>query len=143
MPAIADRAVWKKVTKGQAGKGGDEETEKSWNRIEENQDGVWSTGEGAGYRTSVRDIVEIRGVEALRHSLDGKKLLKTYEIGMKILLRYPINEVDVVKLRLRKRDANLRQIRRYVINRDEEKVHTHSCPCCKAIESRTRKSCRM
>ena len=55
LPTIVDRAVWKKVTKGQPVRW-DKEVEKVWQEIGGNKDEVLSIGESAGYKTKVRDM---------------------------------------------------------------------------------------
>ena len=56
MPAIiVDRAVWKKVTKGQPERW-DKEVERVWQEMGRNKDEVLSIGKSTGYKTEVRDI---------------------------------------------------------------------------------------
>ena len=50
LPAIVDKAVWKKVTKGQPARW-DKEVERVWKEIRGNKDGVLSIGESPGYKT--------------------------------------------------------------------------------------------
>ena len=59
LPAIVDRAVWKKVTKGQPVRW-DKEVEIVWQEIGGNKDEVLSIGESAGYKTKVRNTTETR-----------------------------------------------------------------------------------
>ena len=56
LPAIVDRAVWKKVTKGQPVRW-DKEVERVWQEIGGNKDEVLSIGASAGYKTKVRDMI--------------------------------------------------------------------------------------
>ena len=65
MPAIVDRAVWKKVAKGQHVRW-DKEVDRVWQEIGGNKDEVPSIGESAGYKTKVRDMIETREKGALR-----------------------------------------------------------------------------
>ena len=87
LPAIVDRAVWKKVTRGQPVRW-DKEVEKVWQEIGGNKDEVLSIGESAGYMTKVRDMIETREKGALRCNVDKEEHLKIYGglkegIGMK------------------------------------------------------------
>ena len=74
LPAIVDRAVWKKVTKGQPVRW-DKEVEKVWQEIGGNKDEVLSIGESAGYKTNVRDMIETREKGALRCKVDKEDCL--------------------------------------------------------------------
>ena len=78
MPAIVDRAVWKKGTKGQTGIRWDKEVEKVWKGIGGNKVEVLSIGESAGYKTKARDVIEIKGTGPLRRKVDTEKHLKIY-----------------------------------------------------------------
>ena len=72
LPAVAHRAVWKKVTTVQPVRW-DKEVEKVWQEIGGNKDEVLSIGESAGYKTKVRDMIETREKGALRcKSRQGK-----------------------------------------------------------------------
>ena len=62
LPAVVDRAVWKKVTRGQPVRW-EKEVEKVWQEIGGNKDEVLSIGESAGYKTKVRDMIETRKKE--------------------------------------------------------------------------------
>ena len=75
LPAKVDRAVWKKVTKGQPVRW-DKEVEKVWQEIGGNKDEVLSIGESAGYMTKVRDMIETREKGALRCKVDLEEHLK-------------------------------------------------------------------
>ena len=59
LPAIVDRAVWTKVTKGQPVRW-DKGVERVWQEIGGNKDEALSIGESAGYKTKVRDMIETR-----------------------------------------------------------------------------------
>ena len=65
LPAIVDRAVWKKVSKGQPVRW-DNEVERVWQEIGGNKDEVLSIGESAGYNAEVRDMIETREKGAIR-----------------------------------------------------------------------------
>ena len=54
MPVIADKAVWEKVAKGQAGIRWDIVVEKAWKGIEGNQENIPSIEKFAGYKTEVK-----------------------------------------------------------------------------------------
>ena len=88
MPALVDGAVWKRVTKGQAVRW-DKEAEKVWKVMGGNKDEILvSIGERAGYKTTVRDMIEIAEKGALRCKVDKEQHMKIYGglregIGMK------------------------------------------------------------
>ena len=77
LPATADRAVWKKVTKGQPVRW-DIEVEGIWNEIGGNEDKVLSIGESVQCKATVRGMIEIREKEALRYKVDEREHLKIY-----------------------------------------------------------------
>ena len=54
LPAIADRTVWEKRTKGQAGIRWDNVVEKIWKDLGGNQDEVLSIEKFGGYKTEVK-----------------------------------------------------------------------------------------
>ena len=54
LPAIANRAVWEKVTKGGAALRWDSAVEKVWKDIEGNQEEILSVEKCAGYKTEVK-----------------------------------------------------------------------------------------
>ena len=67
LPAIADRAVWEKVTKGGAGTRWDSLVEKVWKDIGGNLEEIpLSIEKFAGYKTEVKERIEIRTRLALR-----------------------------------------------------------------------------
>ena len=51
MPAVADRGVWEKVTKGRAGKRWDSVVEEVWKDIGGNQEEILSIHGVGGYKT--------------------------------------------------------------------------------------------
>ena len=68
LPVIADMAVWEKVAKGRAGLRWDSEAEKVWKDIGGNQEDTLTT-ETPGYKTEVKEIIEIRERPALRNKV--------------------------------------------------------------------------
>ena len=56
MPAIADGAVWEKITKGRAGIRWDSVVEKVWKDIGGNKEDIPSIEKFAGYKTEVKEI---------------------------------------------------------------------------------------
>ena len=54
LPAIADRAVWEKLTKGRAGIRWDSVVEKVWKDIGDNQEDMLSIDKFARYKTEVK-----------------------------------------------------------------------------------------
>ena len=107
MPAIVDRAMWKKVTKGQPVRW-DKEVERIWQGVGGNKDEVLSTGENAGYKTKVSGVIETKEKGALRCKADKEENLKIYGglkegIGMKAYLHGPLDAAKNLKLRFRVR----------------------------------------
>ena len=104
LPAIVDRAVCKKVTKGQPVRW-DKEVERVWQEIGGNKDDVLSIGgESAGYKTKARGTIEIREKGALRYKEDKEKHLMIYGglkggMGMKAYLHGPLDAAKNLKLR--------------------------------------------
>ena len=87
--------VWKKVTRGQPVQW-DKEVERVWKGIGGNEDEVLFMGESAGYKTKVRDMIEMRGKGALRRKVDEEEHLKIYRrlregMGMKTYLHGPMD----------------------------------------------------
>ena len=112
LPAIADRAVWEKVTKGRAGIRWDRVVEKVWKDIGGNQEKILSREKFAGYKTEVKEKIEIREWLALRKKVKGKEHLKIYgglreEIGVKTYFHGPIDHTKTLKLRFRVGDLDL------------------------------------
>ena len=87
-PAIADRAVRKKVTKWQAGIRRNSAVEKEWKIVGGNQQEILSIDKFAGYKAEVKERIEIRERLALRNKEKEEEHLEIYgglreEIGMK------------------------------------------------------------
>ena len=55
MPAIADGAVWEKVTKGRAGIRWDSVVDKVWKDIGRSQEEMLSVEKFGGYKTEVKE----------------------------------------------------------------------------------------
>jgi len=111
LPAIVDRAVWKKSTPGCPIRW-DSEVEKVWKEIGGKRDEILSTDEGAGYKAKVRDMIEIREKGALRRKVDEEEHLEIYGwlgegIGMKSYLHGPMDAAKNMKLRFRVGDLDL------------------------------------
>ena len=142
MPAIADRAVWEKVTKGRAGTRWDSVVENIWKDIGGHQEEILSIQKFAGYKTEAKQNVVIRERLALRHKVKEDEHLEIYgglrgEIGMKTYLHGPKDYAKKLKLRFRVGHLDLPERRkRYASSREEEEI-TQMCPCGKAEESRT------
>ena len=58
LPAIVDRAVWEKVTKGRVGIRWDSVVEKVWKDIEGNQEEVMSAGKFGKYKAEVEERIK-------------------------------------------------------------------------------------
>ena len=141
MPAIVDRAVWEKVTKGRAGIGWDGVVEKVWKDIGGNQEEVMSAGKFGRYKAEVEEIIKRRERPALRNKVESGKHLEIYGglsegIGMKTFLHGPMDFAKTLKLRFRGGGLDLPERRQRYTSREEE-VDAQMCPCGKAIESRT------
>ena len=122
MPAIADRAVWEKITKERA-------------RIR------WDIWKDFG-----RDQEEVPWYclwRSLKNKVKEEKHLEIYgglmeDIGIKTFLHGPMDYANKLKLRFRVGDLDLPERRkRYTSSREEEDVATHTCPFRTTIESRT------
>ena len=142
MPAIADRAVWEKVTKGRAGVRWDSVVEKVWKDIGGNQEEILSIEKFVGYNTEVKEKIEIRERLALRNKVKEAEHLEIYwglreEIRMKTYLHGPMDYAKTLKLRFRVGDLDLPERRkRYASSREKEELaQVH--PCGKAVESGT------
>ena len=87
-PAIADRAVRKKVTKWQAGIRRNSAVEKEWKIVGGNQQEILSIDKFAGYKAEVKERIEIRERLALRNKVKEEQHIEMYgglreEIAMK------------------------------------------------------------
>lgn len=143
LPAIADRAVWEKVTKGRAGVRWDSVVEKVWQDIGGNPEEILSIEKFGGFKTEVNERIEIRERLALRNKVNEEEHLELYGglkegIGMKRYLHGPMDYAKSLKLRFRVGDLDLPERRnRYTSSREEEEEGAQRCPCGKAKESRT------
>ena len=62
LPAIVDKFVWKKRTKGKAGIRWDKVVENIWKEIGGNKkDIIMSIEDGEEYKTKVSNMIELRG----------------------------------------------------------------------------------
>ena len=143
LPAIADRAVWEKVTKGRAGVRWNSVVEKVWQDIGGNPEEILSIEKFGGFKTEVNERIEIRERLALRNKVNEEEHLELYGglkegIGMKRYLHGPMDYAKSLKLRFRVGDLDLPERRnRYTSSREEEEEGAQRCPCGKAKESRT------
>ena len=78
MPAIADRAVWEKVTKGRAGIRWDSVVEKVWKDVRASEEDILSIEKFAGYKTKVKKRIEIWERHALRKKVKEEEHLEIY-----------------------------------------------------------------
>ena len=76
MPAIVDRAVREKVTKGRAGIRRDNVVESVWQDIGGNQEEEMSTGRFGRYYAEVEEGIEIRERLALRTKVESESQLE-------------------------------------------------------------------
>ncbi|MEP2037814.1 MAG: hypothetical protein ABJI72_14510 [Parasphingorhabdus sp.] len=143
LPAIVDRAVWEKVTKGRAGIRWDGVVEKVWKDIRGNQGEIMSAGKFGRYKAKVEESIERRERLALRNKVESEKHFEIYGglregLGMKTYLHGPMDFAKTLKLRFRVGDLDMPERRkRYTSSREEGEVGAQVCPCGKAIESRT------
>ena len=103
MRAIADRAVLEKVTKGRAGIRWVSVVEKGWKDVGGNQEEILSIEKFEGYKTEVKENIEIRERLALRNKVKEEEHLEIYgclreEIGMKTYLHGPMDSTQTLKL---------------------------------------------
>ena len=94
LPAIVDRAVWEKVTKGRAGRRWDSVVEKAWKGTGGNQEEVTSAGKFGKHKAGVEERIETRERLARRNKVVSGKHLEIYGsmmegIGMKTYLHGP------------------------------------------------------
>ena len=75
LPAIADRAVWEKITKGRAGIRWDNVLEEILNTLGGDQEEVLSIEKFGGYKTEVKETIEERERLALRNKVKEEKHL--------------------------------------------------------------------
>ena len=95
LPAIADRAVWEKATKGQAGRL-DSVVEKVWKGIGGNQKDVLPIEKLGGYTTDVKERIERRARLAQRNCVKEDEHTETYggareETGMETYWHGPMD----------------------------------------------------
>ena len=97
MPAIVDRFVWKKRTKGKAEIRWDKVIENVWEEMGGNKKAIiMYIEDGVKYKTKESDMIELREKKALRQKIDEEEHLKIYGglregIGMKTYLHGPID----------------------------------------------------
>ena len=138
LPAIADRAVWEKATKGRAGTMWDIVVEKVWKDIGGSQEEILSIERFAGYKTEVTENIEIRARLALRNKVKEEEHLEIYgglreDIEMKTYLHGPMDYAKTLKLRFSVGDLDRPERRkRYASSREEEEI-AQMCPCGKAV----------
>ena len=113
VPATADRAVcMEKVAKGRAGTRWDSAVEKVWKEIGGNQQERPSTDKFGGYKTEVKEKIEMRERLSLRTKVKEEEHLEIYgrlreEIGMKTCFHGQLDYAKTLKLRLRVWDLDL------------------------------------
>ena len=81
LPAIVDRAVWEKETKGRAGITWNSVVEKVWKDIGGNQKEVMSVENFGRYKAEVEENMERRQRLALRNGVKSEKRLLTRYTG--------------------------------------------------------------
>ena len=139
MPAIADGAVWEKVTKGRAGIRWNSVVENVWKDIEGNQEQVLSIDTSGVYKTTVKEMIERRERLALRAKVKEGEHLRDIrgervreEIGITSYWHVPMDYAKTLNLQFRVGDLDLPERRKtYASSREEEDAQM--CPCGKAI----------
>ena len=76
LPAITDRAVLEKVTKGRAEVKWDGVVEKVWKEIGGNQEEILSINKFGGCKAEVKERIETRERPALRNKVKEKEHLR-------------------------------------------------------------------
>ena len=104
LPAIVDRAVWEKITKGRAGIRWGNVVEKIEGDLAGDQEEVLSRDKSGGYKTEANGRIEERERLALRNKVKEEKRLEIYgglrkDIGMKTYLHSPMDYAKKLKLR--------------------------------------------
>ena len=94
------------------------------------------------YKAEVEKRIKRKERLALQNKVESGKHLEIYGlregIGMKTSLHGPMDFAKTLKLRFRVGDLDLPERRkRYTSSREEEEIDAQTCPCGKAIESRT------
>ena len=93
-----------------------------------------------GYKTEVKERIEIREIAALKKTGEGEEHLDIYrrlrkETGMKTRFYGPMDYANTIELQLRVGDMGLSERRNKSIS-GREKEDAQMCPCGKANESR-------
>ena len=78
LPAIVDRAVWEKVTKGRAGIRWDGVVEKVWKDLGRNQVEMMYAGKFERYKAEIEERIERRERLALRNKVESEKHFEIY-----------------------------------------------------------------
>ena len=73
LPAMFDRAVLEKITKGRGGIRWDNVVEKIWKDLDEDQKDILSLEKFGGYKTEVKERIEEREMLALRNKVNEEK----------------------------------------------------------------------
>ena len=143
LPAIVDRFVWEKRTKGKAGIRWDRVVENIWKEIGGNKNDLMSIEDVGEYKKKIDEMIALREMKSLKQKVDEEDHLKIYGglkegLGMKTYLHGPLDYSKNLKLRFRIGDLDLPERRkRYTSSRVEEEEEAQTCPCGKARESRT------
>ena len=143
LPAIVDKAVWEKITKGRAGIRWNIVVEKIWKDLGVDQEEVLTIDKFGGYKTESKGKIEERERLALINKVKEETHLEIFgglreDIVTKTHLHDPMDYAKKIKLRLFVGDLDLPERRkRYTSSRAEKDVATNMCPCGTTIESRT------
>ena len=104
LPAIVDRFVWKKRTKGKAGIRWDKVVENIWKEIGGDKNDIVSIEDVGEYKTKLDDMIEVREIKLLKQKVEEEEHLKIYGglregIEMKTYLHGPLDYPKNLKLR--------------------------------------------
>ena len=143
LPAIADRAVWEKITKRRAGIRWDNVVEKVCKDLGGDQEEVLSIENFDRYNTEVTEKMSEMGILDLRNEVKTEKHFEIYgelreDNGMNTYLHGQMGYAKMLKLRFLSKGCGptIKKKEIYQCSREED-VATNMCPCGTRIESRT------
>ena len=143
MPSIADRTVREKVTKGRVGIMWDSVVKKAWKDTRGNQEGMLSTEKFEGYKTEVKERIEIRERLALRNKVKKEEHFRDLR-GVKgrdrdenVYARsHELRENAETAISCRGPDwtcQKKKEVYQGTSSRGEEKEDAQMCPCGKEV----------
>ena len=137
MPAIADRAVWAKVTKGRAGIRWDSVVDKVWKDIGGNQQEIMSIEKLRGTRKKLKDRNKGKA-SAKKQGERGVTLRDLRGVGRRNknenVFARPNGLREKNETAISCRGPGLARKKKYASSREEEEEIAQMCPCGKAVE---------